>query len=197
MAPNKKWQDKLTTWGAQMVADTARLRKTEETTPAEWWQKRHRKRTRNNEQVPHVDPDKERKNWYTGGQASWQGQAQTQRHQGHSEQEVSNGGATHRQNTNQNGTEYITKILMREVGSTNHSTQRIQRWKIKRHKRQYMLATSGAEQRHMERQRTRIRKENGGDSSSSLKKQKENKKKAAATFQEIHEGFLVGQKSFW
>ena len=32
VAPNKNWQDTLTTWRARMVADTARLRKAEETT---------------------------------------------------------------------------------------------------------------------------------------------------------------------
>ena len=33
----KTWQEPLTSWGARVVADTARVRKAEETNPVEWW----------------------------------------------------------------------------------------------------------------------------------------------------------------
>ena len=84
---------------------------------------------------------------------------------------------------------HLPNNLMLEVGSTDYSIRRIQRGKIKQHKSQHRMASNSAERRKMERQRTRIRKDNSG-SSSNLKKQKENKKKAAAQFQETHRGFF-------
>ena len=55
----KTWQEKLTTWGAKLVADTARLRKAEETTPAELWKERHRKGHKIMGRYE-VDPNRER-----------------------------------------------------------------------------------------------------------------------------------------
>ena len=87
-----------------MVADTARLRKTEETTPGEWWKEGHKK--------GHIiinryemDPDKEREKT-----ASQVGRPQGKCRHRHrdSAQEESNGGEMHTQNTNQNGMEHIS-----------------------------------------------------------------------------------------
>ena len=60
-----------------MVADTARLTKTEQRTPAEWVEKKDAKKIIIMKGYE-LDPNKERNTCYTGGQATWQGQTQTQ-----------------------------------------------------------------------------------------------------------------------
>lgn len=69
MAPNKKnVQEQLTSWRARMVADTARLRKAEETNPADWWRDRHKKGHMIMNRYE-TDPNKE-KHCHAGGQAT-------------------------------------------------------------------------------------------------------------------------------
>ena len=108
MAPNTKL--------ARQIPDTARLRKAEETIPAEWWKERHRKGHITTIRYE-MDPNKERKNCCTGEQATWHGQTPTQRHQGHSEQEASNGGRTNKTQIKM-GRSTSQKILMLKVGNT-------------------------------------------------------------------------------
>ena len=67
MAPNKNWQDKLTTWRPKMVcghfkAETNRRN----TTPAEWWKGRHKKKGHVIMNMYEMDPHVEKKLFYTG-----------------------------------------------------------------------------------------------------------------------------------
>ena len=84
MALPRKLARKTDNMGAKAVENTARLRKSKETTPAEWWRERHKKGhiTIDRYEMDHTKKD------------TWQGQ--TQKHQGHSEQEASNDGETHK-----------------------------------------------------------------------------------------------------
>ena len=80
MAPTRQWQNKLTSWRARIVADTARLRKAEGTTPVELWKERHKQGHMMMSRYE-MNPNQERKNCYPGGQATSQGQTQTRSHQ--------------------------------------------------------------------------------------------------------------------
>ena len=106
MAHNRKMAIQTDIIGSNNMADTARLRKAEETAPAEWWKERHKKKGDMTMNRYEVDPNKEKKllHRFAGHMGRTDTDTEASRAL-NSEQEARNGGETQKQNTNQNRTE--------------------------------------------------------------------------------------------
>ena len=170
----------------------ARLRKAEETTPAGRWKERHRKghmimgrkrtQTKERQKLLH--------RW-----ARHMARAATDREASKApEQGAYNGGETHKQNTNQNGTEYIPKDSRARGGK--HRLQNVKEHRDGKSSNTKTVQAGYNKHRteKNEKKTKTIRKDNSG-SSSSLKKQL--KTKNCSKIPGNTRSFLVGKKSFW
>ena len=176
-----------------MVAGTARLRKAEETTPAEWWKKRQK--GTHNEQVRNGPKQRKKKTAAQVGRPHGMGR---HRHRGIKATQNKRPPMVE-SHTNKTqikmGRSTSQKILILKVGNT----------KLQNAKNTNM--ENQATHKTMQAGYTKRRAEKNGKTTNNNSERKQRqqqqleqtkrKQKESNTFQEIHESFWIGKKSFW
>ena len=142
VAPNKNWQENADNMGSESGCGHRKTEKKNKTTPA--LERKAQKRTHGNEQVRNGPKQSKDKTSTQVGKSHGKG-----RHRGIKGTQQMVSMVESRTNKTQIKTARSTsqEILMLELGSTDYSNQKIQRRKIKQHKRQYTLALHSTEQR--------------------------------------------------